>query len=226
MYNRMLTMQLECETHVGPRMPGQPVQSFDTEMFRMQGQLPPGDPDFDLLKITAGGGFGMPSPGHTTLTQLPGGMWAVDSFFDIFYEIEFSGAPGGPFAGMSGSTTGTIRMATGQGPSCIGGCPPGFDCVQGRRVNLDGTIDICCRCVRPCQCLGDLNLDCLLNGRDIQLFIDCLLRNPQPNPLDHPCNCADMNGDGRVSMADVAPFVGQLLAVPKVQCPPNCVPGP
>jgi len=64
----------------------------------------PGDPDFDLLRVTAGTGFGMPSPGHTTLTAAPGG-WAVDSFFDITYRIDFVGSPGGPFAGMSGSTT-------------------------------------------------------------------------------------------------------------------------
>jgi hypothetical protein len=51
----------------------------------------------------------MPSPGHTTLTQLPGGNWAVDSFFDITYRIDFVGSPGGALGGMSGSTTGTIR---------------------------------------------------------------------------------------------------------------------
>lgn len=99
-----------------PRTPGQPVQSFDTEMIAMQLQLPPGDPDFDLLRITAGSSFGMPSPGHTTLTQLPGGNWAVDSFFDITYRIDFVGRPGGALGGMSGSTTGTIRMSAHNGP--------------------------------------------------------------------------------------------------------------
>ncbi|MBK7670907.1 MAG: hypothetical protein IPJ24_05895 [bacterium] len=88
------------------------VQTFDTDMFYMQGQLPPGDPDFDLLRITGGSGFGMPSPGHTTLRSTATG-WAVDSFFDITYRIDFVGAPGGVFAGRSGSTTGTIRMQCG-----------------------------------------------------------------------------------------------------------------
>ena len=110
-YHRMLDMNVSSQTHTGPRNPADPVQSFDTDMFRLQGQLPIGDPDFDLLRITAGRDFGMPSPGHTTLTQLPGGSsWAVDSFFDIFYEIEFTGRNGGPLSGMHGSTTGTIRM--------------------------------------------------------------------------------------------------------------------
>jgi len=111
-FTRHIQMPLTCEMHTGPRMPGQPVQSFDTDMFRVQGQLSIGDPDFDLLRITAGTGFGMPSPGHTTLTRLPDGNWAVDSFFDITYRIDFVGAPGGPLSGMSGSTTATIRMST------------------------------------------------------------------------------------------------------------------
>jgi hypothetical protein len=113
-FGRSLALQAQCETHTAPRTPGMAVQSFDTDMFMLQGQLPPGDPDFDLLRITAGTGFGMPSPGHTTLTQLAGGNWNVDSFFDITYRIDFVGAPGGPLAGMSGSTTGTIRMGAGR----------------------------------------------------------------------------------------------------------------
>ena len=122
-FNRFVNIpNVQCETHIGPRMRGQPVQSFPTDFFMMQGQIT-GDPDFDLLRITAGSAFGMPSPGHTTLTRQPGGGWAVDSFFDITYRIDFVGAPGGPLAGHSGSTTGTIRMATG-GPFTQACCLP------------------------------------------------------------------------------------------------------
>jgi len=113
-FNRVVGMQAQVETHIGPRTPGDPVQSFDTDMFMLQGQLPPGDPDFDLLRITAGTGFGLSSPGHTTLTGTPGGNWNVDSFFDITYRIDFVGHSPGPLGGMSGSTTGTIRMQAGQ----------------------------------------------------------------------------------------------------------------
>ncbi|HNR32823.1 MAG TPA: hypothetical protein PKI11_18170, partial [Candidatus Hydrogenedentes bacterium] len=119
----MKTFEVTCVTDSGQRSPGSTVQSFDTELFALQGQLPPGDPDFDLLRITAGSSFGLPSPGHTTLTRLSGGDYAVDSFFDITYRIDFVGAPGGPFAGHSGSTTGTIRIQ--QGPTPV----PGDRCV-------------------------------------------------------------------------------------------------
>ena len=114
-FSRTVSLPLEVEVHTGPRTPGTSVQSFDTEMFALQGQIT-GDPDFDLLRVTAGQSFGMPSPGHTTLTRLPGNEYNVDSFFDITYRIDFVGAPGGPLSGMSGSTTATIRMASGEPP--------------------------------------------------------------------------------------------------------------
>ncbi len=112
-YHRTFVIPHTLEVHVGPRTPGQPVQSFATVMFTMQGQHLSGDPDFDLLRITAGTGFDMPSPGHTTLVRKTSDNWNVDSFFDITYRIDFVGAPGGAFAGRSGSTTATIRMQQG-----------------------------------------------------------------------------------------------------------------
>jgi hypothetical protein len=124
-YNRTLAIPgVACKVHSMPRTPGMPVQSFDTDMMQLQGQIT-GDPDFDLLRVTAGTGFGLPSPGHTTLTRLPGGNWNVDSFFDITYRIDFVGAPGGPLAGRSGSTTGTIRMQAGGPPP--NACPDGVE---------------------------------------------------------------------------------------------------
>lgn len=101
------------EAHAAPHPIGLPDQSFAAAMNSLHGQIV-GDPDFDLLRITGGDGFGLPSPGHTTLTHLPGGNWAVDSFFDITYRIDFVGRPGGPFTGMSGSTTTGARFHEGR----------------------------------------------------------------------------------------------------------------
>lgn len=112
-YNRNIPLPVSFEIHSAPRgAPFSSPQSFDSDMFRLFGQIT-GDPDFDLLRIVGGTDFGLPSPGHTTLTDVGGGMWNVQSFFDITWRIDFVGAPGGPLGGMSGSTTGTTRFTLG-----------------------------------------------------------------------------------------------------------------
>jgi hypothetical protein len=96
------------ESHSAPRTAFAAIQSFNTDLYTLQGQTTT-DPDFDLLRVTAGSGFGLPSPGHTIFTQTGGG-WDVDSFFDITWRIDYIGSSTGPFAGMSGSTTGMYRF--------------------------------------------------------------------------------------------------------------------
>ncbi|MCP3982157.1 MAG: hypothetical protein GY716_22855 [bacterium] len=120
-FQRDITMQLAAEAHTGPRNPGDAVQTFPNDMFFVQGELF-GDPDFDFLRIEGGTAFGLPSPGQTTLTQLPSGDFNVDSFFDITYRITFQGAPGSILDGFGGATQGSVGMQSGQPPSA--GCPP------------------------------------------------------------------------------------------------------
>jgi hypothetical protein len=111
-FNRTITLPVDTEVHTGPRNPGDPVQTFDTEIFGLQGSIF-GDPDFQTLVIRAGGpAFGLPSPGDTTLTQLGNGKWEVDSFFDIQYEIFFVGAPGSILDGMAGTTSASLTMGS------------------------------------------------------------------------------------------------------------------
>jgi hypothetical protein len=98
--------------HFDARATNAPMQVFTADLRRLQGQLPPGDPDFDLLRVTAGGDFGLPIPGATMLQDL-GATYNVYSFFDVTYRIDFIGHFPGPFGGMSGSTTGVARFTLG-----------------------------------------------------------------------------------------------------------------
>jgi hypothetical protein len=111
-FNRVISIPASTEIHTGPRNPFDSTQDFDTEIVALQADLF-GDPDFDFISIRAGSVFGLPSPGHTTLTQLPSGDWNVDSFFDITYQIEFVGAPGSVLEGFAGATVANLTMGAG-----------------------------------------------------------------------------------------------------------------
>ena len=102
-YARFISMTVTGASHSAPRVPFASPQSFAMDLWQMQGQITL-DPDFDLLRVTGGGNFGMPSPGQTVLTS-NGGGWEVNSYIDITHRVDFVGNPIGTFAGRSGSTT-------------------------------------------------------------------------------------------------------------------------
>lgn len=112
-FSRSINIPVHVEVHTAPRNPGDAVQSFQSDMIFIEGQIF-GDPDFELLKVSGGSANGLPSPGHTTLSELPSGNFNVDSFFDIEYRIEFQGAPGSILDGMGGVTDGGVRMEQGE----------------------------------------------------------------------------------------------------------------
>lgn len=122
-FQRTLSIAVQCEFHSAPRTPGAPVQNFGCDIFRLHGQHF-GDPDFCELIVTAGTDNGLPSPGETTLTELPSGDYAVDSFFDVSYRIDFQGCPGSILEGMMGSTVDNQRFSAGEPyPTAIADAP-------------------------------------------------------------------------------------------------------
>jgi len=160
-FSRHISMPLSGELHTAPRTPYDPCQVFETDMYRLQGELF-GDPDFCTLRFAAGTDFGLPSPGETTLVELPSGDFAVESFFDITYQIEFEGCPDSQLADYAGITTAAISVETVaqiNQPGCIGGCGACTFCSESVIVNPDGTVDICCECIPDADLNGDGRVD-------------------------------------------------------------------
>nr|MBN2276831.1 dockerin type I repeat-containing protein [candidate division Zixibacteria bacterium] len=192
-YTRSITMPVEIEIHTGPRVPGDPIQIFPWELMSMTGSIV-GDPDFDLLQITAGTANGLPCPGEVKLTENKGdGTYWVESFFDITYRIDFIGAPGSMLDGYAGSTTATIRMFQGAAVNFWIEMyePPDFFQSLDLSFVITGEPDFVCDC-RP----GDANGSGTYNILDVTYLINYLYKSgpaPTPYPIcsgDANCNCA------------------------------------
>ena len=108
-WERTINVPARTETHTGPRKAGEPVQSFDTVMYRLEGEIK-GDKDFEYLSIVAGTANGLESPGHTTLYQQKDGSWLVDSNFQVQYKASFRGARGSKLEGIEDGFDGVITM--------------------------------------------------------------------------------------------------------------------
>ncbi|MBM4129577.1 hypothetical protein FJ250_00915 [bacterium] len=111
-FNRSIVMPLSPWTEImefAPRMLAAPVQAGVARVSQLHSQIAGGDPDFDLLRITAGDNFGLPSPGAYQVASTFGG-WGVSGHFDLMARIDFVGRPGSVLGGMSGSTVRVRRF--------------------------------------------------------------------------------------------------------------------
>ena len=200
-FNRTMSIPLELnEVHTGPRDRAAPAQSAPAEYMQLYGELY-ADPDFELLRIVAGSDYGLPCPGHVALVELPTGDFAVDSFFDITYQIEFVGAPGSYLDGLAGVTTDQIRVEMGATiPGCVGGCLSPQTCEEEVVADRDGTLDVCCACTGAMPCGSDT---------------DCVVAND---------NCCEWDRCGSVTAGFCDPVVAMMyadVAGTSVGSPPN-----
>jgi hypothetical protein len=135
-FARTLFLPVSIEIQTAPRMPGDSNQTFPTEIVTLSAALF-GDPDFDFIQILAGSSYGQPnSVGSMTLTDLGDGTFDVESFFDVFYEIDYVGAPGGQLDGFGGTSTGSVRIVTGNSPSIEPEVVPGISAWGGVALTL------------------------------------------------------------------------------------------
>ncbi len=117
-FSRNIDIPISSMTLSAPRTPGVFPQTFVREYNSLMGSII-GDPDFAELTIIAGAGvipaLPMPLPpslGSTTITDLGGGQLDVATFFDLTYQIDFVGAPGGALDMMSGSIVAPVQIGT------------------------------------------------------------------------------------------------------------------
>jgi hypothetical protein len=99
---------------------------------------------------------------------------------------------------------GGVMWATGAGfelGGTIGQPDPSATAMTGGSFTLEGGFWT----VPPCWCMSDLNNDGLLDGLDVQNFVDCMLSSGVN------CACADMNQNGLLTATDVGTFVSGLL---------------
>lgn len=104
-FNRSIILPLVATQTMefAPRMFGGTPQTGAARVYYLQGQVL-SDPDFDLLRITGGDGFGLPAPGAFQVVSTLGN-YSIAGHFDLWHRLDFVGNPGGALAGMSGSTT-------------------------------------------------------------------------------------------------------------------------
>ncbi len=124
-------------------------------------------------------------------------------------------------------------------PQCIGGCPPGFDCIETTTTLPDGTVDICCDCVPqtvyknwviaddfciasacpPCTCDFDGDGVCTT-------FIDFAYLQGCFGPVLPGCEAADLNCDGFVNILDQNIWTCLAGGDPPAVCCPDVIPPP
>ncbi len=92
-----------------PRDPALAVEMFGAEITSLDGMIPAPETScnlFSSLRVRAGAGLGIglnQTLGTTKITARGDGDHDVESFFDVFFRIDWVGKAGGPLDGLSGT---------------------------------------------------------------------------------------------------------------------------
>jgi hypothetical protein len=148
--------------------------------------------------------------GLWTIKEVDGYLYVHTSHDGVYvYEMEDATTLGSLFTQYTKETLDGLMSAAG------GTVSPnwGFDVVNNGSLMLLGGNGMVIEIGMDSGGLGDVNLDGVVNGLDVDPFVDVLLNGPYQVE-------ADMNADGDVNGLDVDPFVavvvgGGLTAVPE-----------
>ncbi len=153
--------------------------------------------------------------GNAAINMVPNvlvdGACGGNTFISV--KIDYSAAQGD--CNLNGQLD-ACEIAAGTATDCNNnGKPDDCDIAEGFLTDgdQDGRPDEC-SCNAFCQ--GDLDLDAVVDGRDIPPFMACLAG---ANLAVNDCGCADMNGDLKLNAADRSLFVAKLLTDPDTSCP-------
>ncbi|MFO0974542.1 MAG: hypothetical protein U1A27_14045 [Phycisphaerae bacterium] len=222
-------------------VPVGPLDVVDTEMISMNlTGVSPGGP-MTLFEDAA-----LASVGKTT-GNAGNDFPTVDSFFDVFVNIDLPGV--GIFLKSQGAVHVVSTAPLWELPpaNATYSLPPAFapvpledrfvpGLVRALLFRVDhntgvyrGGIDIhsdtdFLQIPTVCVCHGDMNNNGRVNGDDIQQFVRCYLALACPPiggcpVLVCPCVCADMNDDGALNPTDITLFIKKLLLDTDTLCP-------
>lgn len=119
-FSQNVVFGVSCVFETASRNYGSATQQFNARIASITGEAFFLDPTWSLFRITIGNDHALDSPGQVRLVHDPmTGNFYTSSFFDVQYQIEYTGRAGSPVAGLSGVATGVVRMVIGSEPTAL-----------------------------------------------------------------------------------------------------------
>jgi hypothetical protein len=123
-FRHKITMPARFEVHSAPHNSGGEIDTFDTNMYRIEGATTASDNVFRSIRLVGGTANGYPSPGQMSLISSGEDDVIVQSFFKVGFRLELEGADGGPLAGFRDTIEGQVTMRAHAADSTAGVANP------------------------------------------------------------------------------------------------------